>query len=50
MKPRSDGLIWTREDVGNDGTHPSPAGRVKVAKLLLTFLKQDPTSRPWFVK
>jgi hypothetical protein len=49
LKGRSDGLIWRREDVGADGTHPSPAGQEKVAKLLLEFLKQDPTSRPWFV-
>ena len=46
-KPRGDGLIWKREDLGNDGTHPSESGREKVAQLLLTFLKQDPTARPW---
>ena len=50
MKPRKDGLIWTREDLGADGTHPSPRGQVKVAKLLLDFFKSDPTTRPWFVK
>ena len=51
MKPRKDGLIWTREDLGPDGTHPSdPSGRVKVAKLLLAFFKSDPTTKPWFVK
>jgi len=50
MKGRQDGLIWTREDVGADGTHPSDQGRMKVAKLLLAFFKSDPATRPWFVK
>ena len=48
---QSDGLVWTREDCANDGTHPSPAsGREKVAKLLLGFFETDSTSRSWFVK
>jgi hypothetical protein len=51
VKPRKDGLIWTREDLGADGTHPSdPSGRRKVGKLLLEFFKSDATTRPWFVK
>ena len=50
LKGRSDSLVWKREDLGPDGTHPSILGREKVAKLLLDFLKHDPTSRPWFVK
>jgi hypothetical protein len=50
MKPRKDGLIWTREDLAADGTHPSDSGRVKVAKLLLAFFKSDPATRPWFIK
>ena len=52
MTPRkSDGLVWTREDCAADGTHPSPtSGREKVAKLLLGFFKNDPTSQPWFGK
>ena len=48
-KARKDGLTYTREDVGADGTHPSESGRQKVGKLLLDFLKSDPTSRPWFL-
>jgi hypothetical protein len=33
---KSDGLVWNREDLAPDGTHPSPAsGRDKVAGLLL---------------
>ncbi len=46
---RADGLVWTCADVAPDGTHPSPDGRDKVAKLLLGSLRTDPTSRPWFV-
>ncbi len=50
-KPRqSDGLVWTREDLGPDGTHPSPAGRQKVAQMLLMFFKTDANTRRWFVK
>lgn len=51
IKPRqSDGLVWTREDLGPDGTHPSTSGRQKVADMLLTFLKTDPNARQWFLK
>src|SRR5437868_6436233 len=43
MTPRkSDGLVWKREDLGGDGTHPSNSGRQKVAELLLKFCKTDP--------
>jgi len=50
VKPRkADGLVWKREDLGPDGTHPSDSGRQKVADLLLTFFKTDATARPWFV-
>jgi hypothetical protein len=51
MKPRqSDGLTWTRNDLTpHDGTHPSPAGRQKVAELLLKFCKSDAGARTWFL-
>lgn len=49
LKARQDGLVWKREDLGPDGTHPSILGREKVARLLMDFLRKDPTSRPWFV-
>jgi hypothetical protein len=50
VTPRaSDGLVWTRGDLGGDGTHPSDAGRDKVAQLLLTFFKTDPLAKSWFV-
>lgn len=47
---RQDSLVYTREDVGADGTHPSGAGQIKVGQILLDFLKSDPTSKPWFLK
>lgn len=51
IKPRqSDGLVWNREDLEADGTHPSVSGRRKVANLLLTFFKTDAGTKPWFVK
>lgn len=51
VTPRQgDGLTWVREDFGGDGTHPSPAGRTKVANLLLDFFKTDPLARSWFVE
>jgi hypothetical protein len=50
-KPRrSDALVWTRADLGSDGTHPSPSGREKVARMLLTFFRTDPNARQWFLK
>lgn len=50
LVPRSDGLTWLCSDVReNDGTHPSEAGRNKVAARLLTFLATDTTSVPWFL-
>ena len=45
---RRDGLVWTCDDVREDGTHPSPSGQAKVGGLLLRFLKSSPTSRGWF--
>jgi Putative Ig domain len=50
MSPRSDGLIWTCQDLQGDGTHPSnPVGRVKVSTQLLNFLKTDDTASIWFL-
>lgn len=48
--PRSDKLIYTREDLAGDGTHPSQLGRQKVAEQLLQFFKTDELARSWFVK
>ena len=46
---QTDGLVYRREDLGPDGTHPSESGRRKVAELLLKFLESDPTAK-WFTK
>ena len=45
-----DGLVWKREDLAGDGTHPSASGRRKVAEMLLKFFKEDPLARTWFTK
>jgi hypothetical protein len=50
-RPRkSDQLSYLREDLANDGTHPSQSGRDKVAQQLLSFLKTDPLAKPWFTR
>ncbi|HEX2474614.1 MAG TPA: hypothetical protein VHK01_07710 [Lacipirellulaceae bacterium] len=49
LNPRSDGLIWLRSDLANDGTHPSTAGEQKVADLLLDFMLTSPFTQPWFL-
>ncbi len=49
MVSRSDGLVWTCQDMSSDGLHPSLAGRNKEAALLATFFKTDPTATPWFL-
>jgi len=50
MIPRSDGLVWSCQDMYIDGTHPSdPAGRIKVSTELLNFLKTDDTASKWFL-
>src|SRR5439155_512616 len=47
---KSDGLVWERKDLGQDGVHPSPAGGEKVADLLLKFFKTDAGAQKWFLK
>jgi hypothetical protein len=46
---RSDGLVWTCDDVEEDGTLPSKSGVQKVVTMLTTFFKTDPTARRWYV-
>ena len=48
LRGRSDGLVWECADAAADGTHPSPSGREKVAKLLLRFFTTDLTAKSWF--
>jgi hypothetical protein len=50
LLPRSDGLVWTCQDIQSDGTHPSnPAGRQKDSNLMMKFFKSDSTTMPWFL-
>jgi len=50
MLPRSDGLVWTCQDLQADGTHPSdPVGRIKTSTQLLNYLKSDDTASIWFL-
>lgn len=51
VKPRmSDALVWKREDLAGDGTHPSQSGRQKVAEMLLRFFKTDVNAKGWFIR
>jgi Putative Ig domain/Abnormal spindle-like microcephaly-assoc'd, ASPM-SPD-2-Hydin len=45
---RGDGLVWPCAEY-LDGYHPNPLGREKVSNLMLSFLKTDDTTRPWFL-
>jgi len=49
INPREDGFVWLPEDLVSDCTHPSDAGRLKVARLLLQFFTSDPAATPWFL-
>jgi len=47
--PRAgDHLAYERADLANDGTHPSEQGRDKIARLMLTFFKENELTAPWF--
>jgi hypothetical protein len=47
LTPRADGLTWACADFQSDGTHPSNAGRDKVAQKLLDFFHTEPTAVQW---
>jgi lysophospholipase L1-like esterase len=49
VKGRKDGFVYTREDVGPDGLHPSAQGQQKIAKMLLDFFKGDAATKAWFL-
>jgi hypothetical protein len=46
----SDHLFYTKDDLGNDGTHPAQAARVKVAHLFTEFFATNPLAKPWYAK
>ena len=46
--PRSDGLLWRRDDLEADGTHPSRLGEEKVGRLLLDFFRTSSFTHCWF--
>ncbi|HEY4271552.1 MAG TPA: hypothetical protein VGM65_06080 [Candidatus Udaeobacter sp.] len=48
LTPRSDGLIWERNDFEPDGVHTSPQGALKVATKLFEFIENDPSAQHWF--
>ena len=47
---KGDELVWKEEDLAKDGTHPSPSGREKVARMLLKFFTTDPLAKSWFLR
>jgi uncharacterized protein (TIGR03437 family) len=49
LTPRFDGLTWACSELQSDGTHPSPTGQSKVARMLLDFFHSDATARPWYL-
>jgi hypothetical protein len=48
QNPRSDGMVWTADDLAEDCTHPSQQGRAKVAEMLRSFFLGDRLTSPWF--
>jgi len=47
---KADSLVWNREDLAGDGTHPTNAsGTKKVAELLLKFFQTHPLARTWYL-
>ena len=51
VTPReADKLSYSRDDLREDGTHPSEQGREKVARLMLEFFATDEFAKPWFAK
>ena len=49
VTPRAgDGLTYTAEEFGGDGTHPGNAAREKVATQLVDFFTGNAFAKPWF--
>jgi hypothetical protein len=50
MLPRSDGLVYTCQDIMSDGRHPNATyGAPKIASMWLDFFKTGSTTTPWFL-
>lgn len=47
---KADGLDYSREDLAQDGTHPSQQGRQKVASVMLKFFLTDSLTKSWFAR
>jgi hypothetical protein len=50
VKGRKDGFVYLREDLREDGLHPSDKGSAKISAMMLKFFKTDPATRTWFLK
>ncbi len=50
VKGRKDGFVYLREDLREDGLHPSEKGAAKISAIMLKFFKTDPATRTWFLK
>jgi hypothetical protein len=49
LLPRSDGWTWACSEFQPDGTHPGPAGALKVAAALHAFFSQDPRTAGFYL-
>lgn len=49
-KARKDGYNFSKDLVTGDGIHPNEAGKIKVAKDILDFWKNDAVSQLWFLE
>ena len=51
MLARSDGQVWTCQDLEADGTHTSQpgGGTERVSNMLMNFMKTNDATAPWFL-
>ncbi len=51
MLARSDGQVWTCQNLEADGTHTSQpgGGTERVSNMLMNFMKTDDATAPWFL-
>lgn len=48
LTPRSDGLVWTCDDLESDGIHPADSARQKVAEMIKDFFTSDSLASTWY--